>query len=151
MTDALRATVTRTVDWCDTDAAGHHHHSSVIRWVEAAENALHEELGLLELFGAVPRVRYEVDYVDRLWFRDEVVTSLWVEAIGRTSLTLGFEVMGPRGPAARGRMICVNVAGGAGGSSGDGTPAAPWPDAVRDLLEQHRRPPPEDATRMERP
>ena len=29
--------VERTVEWPDTDAAGHYHHSSVIRWVEAAE------------------------------------------------------------------------------------------------------------------
>lgn len=140
MTAATRVSVTRSVDWCDTDAAGHHHHSSVIRWVEAAENALHEQLGLPELFGVVPRVRYEVDYVDRLWFRDEVVTSLWVEAVGRTSLTLAFEVVGPRGPAARGRMVCVNVADRAGGTSGDGSPAVPWTDGVRDLLEGHSRP-----------
>ncbi|MCK0111585.1 acyl-CoA thioesterase [Ornithinimicrobium sp. F0845] len=124
----------RSVDWGDTDAAGHYHHSSVIRWVEAAENALHVELGLLDLFGTVPRVRYEVDYLDRLWFRDEVVTELWVESVGRTSLVYGFEVAGPRGPAARGRMVCVNVAARVGPASGEGSPAAPWPEEVRQRL-----------------
>lgn len=128
---APRVSVSRSVDWCDTDAAGHYHHSSVIRWVEAAENELHVQLGLLDLFGAVPRVRYEVDYLDRLWFRDEVVTDLWVESLGRTSLVYGFEVVGPRGPAARGRMVCVNVLGRSGDSHGAGSPPAPWPEEVR--------------------
>ena len=129
-----RVSVTRVVDWCDTDAAGHYHHSSVIRWVEAAENALHEQLGLLDLFGSVPRVRYEVDYLDRLWFRDEVVTELWVESLGSTSLIYGFEVVGPRGPAARGRMVCVNVDGRSGGGDGTGPPAVPWSEDVRSRL-----------------
>lgn len=126
----------RVVDWIDTDAAGHYHHSAVIRWVEAAESVLHEDLGLLELFGTVPRVRYEVDYLDRLWFREEVVTSLWVEKVGGSSLTYAFEVVGPRGPAARGRMICVNIGGRSGDVPEDGTssPATAWPDEVRALL-----------------
>ena len=63
--------VERTVEWPDTDAAGHYHHSSVIRWVEAAESELHLALGLPELFGHVPHVHYEVDYLERLWFRDQ--------------------------------------------------------------------------------
>ncbi|WP_131106176.1 acyl-CoA thioesterase [Ornithinimicrobium sufpigmenti] len=136
-----RVSVTRTVDWVDTDAAGHYHHSAVIRWVEAAENALHEELGLLDLFGTAPRVRYEVDYLDRLWFREQVDTTLWVEKVGTSSLTYAFEVAGPRGPAARGRMVCVNVGPGesadavaladAAGSAGG---AGPWPLGVRERL-----------------
>lgn len=128
--------MTRVVDWTDTDAAGHYHHSSVIRWVEAAENALHVELGLLELFGVVPRVRYEVDYLDRLWFREEVVTQLWVESLGRTSLVYGFEVTGPRGPAARGRMVCVNIGDRSGEVPADAdSPAVPWSDAERAALQ----------------
>lgn len=59
--------VRREVEWRDTDAAGHYHHSAVIHWVEAAEAALQQRLGLGELYGTVPRVRYEVDYLDRLW------------------------------------------------------------------------------------
>ncbi|QFG69911.1 acyl-CoA thioesterase [Ornithinimicrobium pratense] len=127
--------VTRTVDWVDTDAAGHYHHSAVIRWVEAAENALHEELGLLDLFGTAPRVRYEVDYLDRLWFREQVGTTLWVEKVGTSSLAYAFEVVGPRGAAARGRMICVNV--GAVDSAGSAGGACPWPPEVRERLESH--------------
>lgn len=128
-----QATLTRTVDWVDTDAAGHYHHGAVIRWVEAAEDALHRELGLLDLFGTAPRVRYEVDYLDRLWFREQVVTTLRVEQVGTSSVTYTFEVVGPRGPAARGRMVCVNVGpSGAPGSTGS---AASWPAEVRRRLE----------------
>ncbi|WP_256839614.1 acyl-CoA thioesterase [Ornithinimicrobium faecis] len=131
-----RVSVTRVVDWCDTDAAGHYHHSSVIRWVEAAENELHVQRGLLELFGVVPRVRYEVDYLDRLWFREEVVTELWVESLGRTSLVYGFEVTGPRGPAARGRMVCVNIGDRSGEvPAGADSPAVAWSDAERAALQ----------------
>lgn len=127
--------VTRVVDWVDTDAAGHYHHSAVIRWVEAAENELHLAIGRPELFGAVPRVRYEVDYLDRLWFRDEVVTRLWVETVGRSSVTYAFEVTGPRGPAAQGRMVCVNVGERAAGPGDEGgSPAAEWPEEVREGL-----------------
>ena len=131
-----RASITRVVDWCDTDAAGHYHHSAVIRWVEAAEDDLHTGLGLPGLFGSLPRVRYEVDYLDRLWFRDEVVTSLWVEHVGGSSLVYGFEVVGPRGPAARGRMVCVNVGSrsGQGPGEGEGPPSVPWPEEVRAAL-----------------
>lgn len=128
-----RASVTRTVDWIDTDAAGHYHHAAVIRWVEAAESALHEDLGLLDLFGTAPRVRYEVDYLDRLWFREQVDTTLWVEKVGTTSLTYAFEVVGPRGPASRGRMVCVNV--GPTGVPGSSGAAGPWPAEVRERLE----------------
>jgi acyl-CoA thioester hydrolase len=66
-----------------------------------------------------------------------VVTSLWVEHVGTSSLIYGFEVVGPRGPAARGRMVCVNVGSrsGPGPEEGQGPPpAAPWPDEVRAAL-----------------
>lgn len=38
--------VRREVEWRDTDAAGHYHHSAVIHWVEAAEAALQQRLGI---------------------------------------------------------------------------------------------------------
>jgi YbgC/YbaW family acyl-CoA thioester hydrolase len=86
------ASVTRRVEWVDTDAAGRFHHSTVIRWVEDAEAELLESLGVLDLFGAVPRVRYEVDYRSPVFFRDLVRTTLRVSALGRTSVRYEFEV-----------------------------------------------------------
>jgi acyl-CoA thioesterase FadM len=118
-------TIERTVEWPDTDAAGHYHHSSVIRWVEAAEAALHERLGLPELFGIVPRVHYEVDYLERLWFRDRVTVTLEVAEVGRTSLRYVFQVDRDGQPAARGEMVCVRA---------DAEGAAPWDDDVRRAL-----------------
>jgi acyl-CoA thioester hydrolase len=120
-------TVERMVEWPDTDAAGHYHHSSVIRWVEAAEAALHTELGLDELFGTVPRVHYEVDYLARLWFRDLVQITLEVESVGRTSLTYAFVVRRDGEVAARGRMVCVHA-----DPKGDGATA--WDGDVRARL-----------------
>jgi acyl-CoA thioester hydrolase len=126
----------RTVEWPDTDAAGHYHHSSVIRWVEAAESELHLALGLPELFGHVPRVHYEVDYLERLWFRDQVVVELRISEVGRTSLTYDFEVHRGETPAARGRLVCVR-------SDPAGAGAQPWPDDVAAILrgEAPPRPP----------
>jgi len=119
--------VQRWVEWPDTDAAGHYHHSAVVRWVEAAEATLHERLDLLELFGVVPRVRYEVDYLSRLWFRDMVDIELRVAEVGRTSLRYEFEVRRGDEVAARGAMVAVHSDPG-----GAGTTA--WADDVRKKL-----------------
>ncbi len=81
----------RRVEWPDTEAAGHYHHSAVIRWVESAEAVLYEQLGLRELFGRIPRVRYEVEYAERLWFGDLVDVTLTVTELGRTSIRYSFE------------------------------------------------------------
>jgi acyl-CoA thioesterase FadM len=123
----VTVTIGRTVEWQDTDAAGHYHHSTVIRWVEAAESALYSRLGLDALMGAVPRVRYEVDYVDRLFFNEEVAVSLSVATVGGTSASFTFEVLGPRGLAARGRMVIAHT----GGTRGR---AARWPAGAREAL-----------------
>lgn len=119
--------IERTVEWPDTDAAGHYHHSSIIRWVEAAESELHLALGLPDLFGKVPRVRYEVDYLDRLWFRDRVSIDLRIASVGTTSLTYEFEVCRGETPAARGRLVCVQ-------SDPDGGGGQPWTDDVAAIL-----------------
>jgi acyl-CoA thioester hydrolase len=119
--------IERVVEWPDTDAAGHYHHSSVIRWVEAAESELHLALGLPELFGHVPRVHYEVDYLERLWFRDQVSVELRIAEVGRTSLLYDFEVCRGEAPAARGRLVCVQ-------SDPAGQGAQAWPDDVASIL-----------------
>lgn len=108
--------VQRRVEWPDTDAAGHYHHSTVIRWVEAAEAVLYERLGLTPLFGRIPRVRYEVDYAARLWFGDVVDVTLAVAELGRTSITYAFEVRRGDGLAAAGRMVAVSSDPAGGGS-----------------------------------
>lgn len=119
--------VQRWVEWPDTDAAGHYHHSTVVRWVEAAEAVLYSRLGLSELFGRIPRVRYEVDYLDRLWFGDLVDVALGVAELGRTSIRYAFEVRRNGAVAARGTMVAV-----CSDPTDGGTEA--WPDDVRKLF-----------------
>ncbi|MFI6447200.1 acyl-CoA thioesterase [Kitasatospora sp. NPDC050543] len=119
--------VERRVEWSDTDAAGHYHFSSVLRWAEAAEAVLLRRLGLDGLFGSIPRVHFEADYLERLWFGDAVHVELRVDRVGTSSLHYAFEVRGPGGPAATGRMSVVHSAATARGVS-------PWPPQVRQVL-----------------
>ena len=122
---------TGRVEWMDTDAAGHHHNTAVNRFVESAEAALMRDRGLPAYFGSAPRVHFEADYVARLWFGQEVSTTLVLEQVGRSSMTFTFEVWGeafegrPRHRAAVGRFTTVHVPRGEEG-------AQPWP---RDWVE----------------
>ncbi|WP_280709401.1 thioesterase family protein [Kitasatospora sp. GP30] len=126
--DLARAVHRCRVEWMDTDAAGHHHNSAVVRFVEAAEATLMRACGITGYFGAAPRVRYEVDFTSPLWFGQDVTTILVVERIGTSSLTLRFEVWGeetdrhPRSLAAAGRYVTAYVPAGH-------RSAVPWPDA----------------------
>lgn len=128
--------VQRRVEWPDTDAAGHYHHSTVIRWVEAAEAVLYDRLGITKLFGQIPRVRYEVDYRDRLWFGDLVDISFGVAELGRTSVRYAFEVRRGDAVAAVGVMVAVCSDPDDGGTE-------PWTDDVRTLFTTAGPQPPE--------
>lgn len=120
--------IERRVEWPDTDAAGHYHHSTVVRWVEAAEAVLLRRLGLAHLFGSTPRVRFEADYRARLWFGEAVRTELKVVKVGTSSLHYAFTVRGEgEEPAATGRMVIAHSAARATGSTA-------WPDDVREVL-----------------
>ncbi|WP_458778712.1 acyl-CoA thioesterase [Arthrobacter sp. D3-16] len=88
------ASVERTVEWVDTDASGHQHNSAVLRWVEAAEAELFRKLQLPQYFPSAPRVQQVVNYTAKLWFGQRVRATVKITALGRTSLTLGFEVRG---------------------------------------------------------
>ncbi|WP_330301822.1 MULTISPECIES: acyl-CoA thioesterase [unclassified Streptomyces] len=120
--------IERRVEWPDTDAAGHYHHSTVVRWVEAAEAVLLSRLGLAHLFGSTPRVHFEADYRARLWFGQLVRTELSVTKVGTASLHYAFTVRAEGGEvAATGRMSIAHSAARASG-------ATPWPDDVREVL-----------------
>ncbi|WP_354644838.1 acyl-CoA thioesterase [Kitasatospora camelliae] len=121
--------VERRVEWSDTDAAGHYHFSSVQRWAEAAEAVLLRRLGLAALFGSIPRVHFEADYRERLWFGDAVKVEFRVAKVGTSSLHYTFDIHGPHGVAATGRMSVVHSAADAKGT-------VPWPEEVRQVLTQ---------------
>ena len=117
---------TGRVEWMDTDAAGHHHNTAVNRFVESAEAALMRERGLTAYFGSAPRVHFEADYEARLWFGQEVSTTVVLERVGSSSMTFSFEVWGselegrPAARAAVGRFTTVYVPRG-------GDRSEPWP------------------------
>lgn len=120
-------TIERTVEWYDTDAAGHQHHSCIVRFVESAEAALLREHGLAWLFGETPRVRHEINYRNRLWFGETVRVTLRVSRLGNTSLQYEFEVRGKEGLAADGVLVVAHA-------KVDSPKATPWPQAVVDAF-----------------
>ena len=119
--------IDRRVEWPDTDASGHYHHSTILRWIEAAEAETYERVGLVYLFGVIPRVRLEVNHRSRLWFRDLVQVRLWIQRLGRSSVTFGFEIHRGDELAADGSITAVHIDPAAGR-------ARAWPEAVRAAL-----------------
>lgn len=123
----------RTIEWVDTDAAGHQHNSVIMRFVEASEAKLFRELGQHQYFGIAPRVRHEIDYMAKLFFGQEVSIALSVTRIGTSSMDFSFKVWGhaheDRGTvlAAQGKFVTVCVPQGSENS-------APWPQEIRAAL-----------------
>lgn len=120
-------TLLSQVEWVDTDAAGHHHNSAIMRWVEAAEAEMMRRAALPEYFPSAPRVHQSIDFSSKLTFGQTVRTRLWIERIGTTSLTFRFDTAGrttgsPHDwtAAAAGRLVTAYVPLGA-------TRSTPWP------------------------
>ena len=111
MTDTQRARVTivRRVEWMDTDAAGIYHWTTVFRFAEAAEAALHDGLGIAEItFGATPRVAVSAEFQRPLRFYDRVEVELAVEAVGRTSMRYAVVIGAAEGVAATASItVCL--------------------------------------------
>jgi acyl-CoA thioester hydrolase len=119
--------VHRKVEWHDTDAAGHHHHGAVLRWVEMAEAELLRQRGVSDLFGRIPRVHYEVDYRERLWFGQDIQIHLAVAKLGQRSIRYEFEVRSGETVAAAGHMVIAMAVP-------DSPRAVPWSPEVRAAL-----------------
>jgi acyl-CoA thioester hydrolase len=123
-----RITVHRRVEWADTDAAGHHHFSAPLRWVEHAESLLYDRLGIVDFIAAlVPRVHFDIDYFSRLQYRDMYELTLVVKRLGRSSLTYRFEIKSADHMVAEGTLVVVLT-----GLSD--RKARPWPEQVRSIL-----------------
>lgn len=94
----------------DTDAAGIWHWTSAFRHLEAAEHALHEQLGIAAVtFGWSPRVRVEVDFRAPVRFGDDVSTRLEVSDVGRSSISYDFSLSVDGREVAAGRLVTVIV------------------------------------------
>lgn len=131
--NASHATITRYVEWVDTDAAGHQHNSSIMRWVESAEAELFRQLALPEYFPCAPRVQQTINFRSKLWFSQQISATIWVESMGEKSMTFGFEITAapletkPGGLAANGSFTTAHVAQGA-------LRASPWPENFRSIV-----------------
>ncbi|MFE4197933.1 acyl-CoA thioesterase [Paenarthrobacter sp. NPDC056912] len=116
------ASIGRTVEWVDTDASGHQHNSAILRWVEAAEAELFRSLELPDYFPSAPRVQQVINYKAKLWFGQRITATVKIHALGRTSLTMAFEVVSDGGDvAAFGTVTTVHLPNGS-------TSAQPWPE-----------------------
>jgi acyl-CoA thioester hydrolase len=119
------------VNWVDTDASGRIHYTAALRYFEVAEHALMRTLfagGLAggETFG-LPRVHVEADYRAALHYPDEFECVARVAAVGRSSVTYGYEIRRPDGALCIvGRIVAVCV--GPDGRS------MPLPEGVRATL-----------------
>jgi acyl-CoA thioesterase FadM len=79
--------IQRRIEWSDTDASGYYHNTSAFRMIEWAETALLDALGLLEVYGRLPRVHVSADFKAPLKHRDVVEVDLAVADVGRSSIT----------------------------------------------------------------
>jgi acyl-CoA thioesterase FadM len=85
--DPARIRIRHRVEWLDTDAAGIYHWTTIGRFAEAAEAALHNALGITDVtFGSTPRVSVAFEFMRALHFNDEVTVDFAVEAVGRSSV-----------------------------------------------------------------
>jgi acyl-CoA thioester hydrolase len=119
------------VNWVDTDASGLIHYTAALRYFEVAEHALMRRLFVggapVERTFLLPRVHVEADYKAALRYPDEFDCEARVVAVGRSSVTFGYEVRRTDGVLAiAGRIVAVAIDAG-------GQPM-PLPDAFRDVL-----------------
>jgi 2-aminobenzoate-CoA ligase len=121
-------TIQRRIEWPDTDASSNYHNTAAFRFIEVAETALLERLGFLDdVYGRLPRVHIEADFLRALRFRDVVDIQLSVAALGASSITYEFEMRSGEEVAVRGRAVAALL------SAAGGRPVR-WPEEYRKLL-----------------
>jgi YbgC/YbaW family acyl-CoA thioester hydrolase len=127
---AVEHTERMRVQWVDTDASGRIHYTAALRYFEVAEHALMRRVFAdvsTERGFSLPRVHVEADYESMLAYPDEFDCTVRVEALGRSSVTYGYEITRFDGVRAiRGRIVAVAV-------GADGRPM-PLPERWRERL-----------------
>ena len=92
-------TITRRVEFGETDAAGIVHYSNFFRFMEACEHAFFRSLGtsIVDKSSGIgwPRVHASCDYRKPLYFEDEFTIALRVT--GKTSKSLSYEFVFEKG------------------------------------------------------
>jgi acyl-CoA thioester hydrolase len=113
--------LTRTVEFAETDMAGIMHFTNFFRWMESCETAFYRSLGL-PLISFVPgqvvgwpRVNVSCAYRAPLRFNDTVEVKLFVKKLGAHSITYVLQFR--KGPAvvAQGEVKAVCVTSDATG------------------------------------
>lgn len=135
-------TLTRTVEFSETDMAGIMHFANFFRWMEATETAFYRSLGL-PLISFVPgevvgwpRVNATCAFRAPLRFGDTVAVRLIVKELRTRAVVYAFQfrkVVDGRpepGLAAQGEIAAVCV----GGDGRGGMVAQPLPDMFRALV-----------------
>ena len=119
--------VQRRIEWPDTDASGRWHNTAGFRFIEVAETALLERLGILDdVYGRLPRVHIAADFKRLLLFRDLVDCHISVARVGRTSLTYSFE-------ARKGDEVAMTAEVSVVLLTKEGVKTE-WPESYRELL-----------------
>ena len=121
------ATVSRRIEFGDTDSSGRYHFSTALKLFEAADCELLNQLGLIDtIYTSMPRAGLKVNYRSVLHFMDEVLVTATVAQIGRTSVTFNFEVHREEELCVDGEITAVYV-------DEEGRPT-PWRDDHRLLF-----------------
>ncbi len=129
--------ITRTVEFAETDMAGIMHFGNFFLWMESCEAAFYRSLGLpLISFvpGSVvgwPRVSVSCQYRAPLRFNDSAEVKLFVKKLGARSVTYVFRFRKGTELVAQGEVTAVCVTGDAKG----GMLAQPIPAEVRSRLQ----------------
>ena len=114
-------TITRQVEFHETDMAGIMHFSNFFKWMECCEAAFYRSLGL-PLISFVPgqivgwpRVNVGCQYLSPLRFNDLAEVKLYVKKLGTRSVTYVFQFRKAATLVAQGEMTVVCVTGDAQG------------------------------------
>ena len=130
--------VTRQVEFHETDMAGIMHFANFFRWMEICETAFYRSLGLPQISfvpGQVvgwPRVNVSCSYRAPLRFNDSVVVKLYVKKLTTKSVTYAFKFVKEGLVCATGEVTAVCVSTDAKG----GMIAQPIPADVRAQLQE---------------
>jgi acyl-CoA thioester hydrolase len=109
-------TIAEYVRWHDVDPAGIVRYDAFLRFVEMAEGEMFRSVGLTITAVAaryglwLPRRVLHLEYRSPARLDDQLAASIWVSHVGRTSLTLGFEISDARERSAiraTGHMVLV--------------------------------------------
>jgi len=132
-------TITRQVEFHETDMAGIMHFANFFRWMEICETDFYRSLGLpLVSFvpGQVvgwPRVSASCEYRSPLRFNDTVEVKLLIRKLGTRSVTYVFRFRHGETLCAQGEITAVCIAADPGSKTG--MVAQPIPEEVRAKLQ----------------